>query len=131
MSVYFEKAKELGELILASEASKDMADAQAVFRADADAVAALDKYKALSEHVHQQMSSGELSQDEFRAATEEINQMGAELKKQPVIGALVDAENEYNAFVNTIMGVLKSTLTGKEGCGSHKDGCGGGCSGCK
>ena len=128
MSIYIQKARELGELILSSEYAKDLADAQAAFGADFESVRAMEKYKILEQKIRNDTKRGKLSREESEEAKERLDRTGAELKAQPIIGALVNAENEYNTFVNGIMNVLKTTVMGKEcdstGC-AKCGGCGG------
>lgn len=128
MSVYFEKARELGELIIQSEESINVVDARTVFSEQPEAVAKMNEYNAYQRDVQTAMESGAMDETAFKAATKRMTEMAAELKSDAVIGALVKAENEFNYFVNQIMNVLKVTITGDTGeCGGD---CEGGCSGC-
>ena len=126
MSIYFEKAQELGKLILESEQSIRLADAQAAYNADPEAQAMMEEYSKYQENIRQSMEQGALDQEQLKAATQRLSEMVHELKKHPVAGALIFAENEFNTFVNQIMTVFRQTLLGQEesSCGS------GGCSSC-
>ncbi len=127
MSMYIEKAKELGELILKSEQSKLLSEASATFKSNEEAVAKMDEFNKYRENVRISMQNPNVSKEEIDILTKKITEMTIELKQDEVIGALVFAENEFNGFVNQIMGVLKDTITGnpkKEQCSS------GDCSGC-
>ena len=132
MAAYEEKARELGNLILESDQKKKLEAAQAAFRADPEAQPRMDVYNAYLENVQTAIDSGVLTEEQFAPMKKRMAEMAAELKAYPVIGAMVAAENEFNAFVNQIMGILKETITGKEsggcaGCSGHSQG---GCEGC-
>jgi len=132
MSQYEEKARELGNLILESEQSMRLADARAAFHADPEAQPKMDVYNAYAENVQTAIDSGVMTDEQFQTAQKRMTEMVVELKAHPTIGALVAAENEFNFFVNQIMGILKTTITGEEagcaGCG-HSHGSAA-CSGC-
>ncbi|MFV0440050.1 MAG: YlbF family regulator [Lachnospirales bacterium] len=135
MSVYKEKAKELANLILASDQALAMADATAVYQQSEESQKKMAEYQAYHANVQKSMQSGELSQEEITKLTSTLTEMAVELKQDPIIGALVFAENEFNGFVNGVMEVVKNTIMGTEddGCscgGSCGDGCESGSCGC-
>ncbi len=128
-NIYVEKAKELASLILESEQSKLLSEASATFKANEIAQEKMDEYNKYRENVQKSMQTPGLSKEEISIMTQKLTEMTTELKQDPIIGALVFAENEFNGFVNNIMTVLKNTIMGigDEGntCSSE-----GGCSGC-
>lgn len=130
MSVYFEKARELADLIMQSEESFRMADARSAYLAMPEAVAKMQEYAAYQAEVQAAMKSGEMDAEGFKAATKKMTEMAGELKSDAVIGEMVKTENEFNYFVNQIMDVLKATIMGDGGEACSSDGCGG-CNGCK
>jgi len=132
MAAYEEKARELGNLILESEQKKKLAAAQAAFKADPEAQPRMDVYNAYIENVQMAIDSGAMTEEQYGGARKRMAEMVTELKAYPVIGEMVAAENEFNFFVNQIMGILKETIMGKEaggcaGCSGHSQG---GCEGC-
>ncbi|MFV0520631.1 MAG: YlbF family regulator [Lachnospirales bacterium] len=135
MSIYKEKAKELGLLILSSDQAKTMADATAIYQASPEAQAKMAEYQKYQADVQKSMKEGTITQEEFQVMTKQLTEMATELKQDPIVGSLVFAENEFNGFVNNIMTVVKNTIMGVDeeacGCGgSCGDGCGsGGCGG--
>ena len=130
MSIYFEKARELGNLILESDQAQMLKEASTTFKENEEAVARLEEYKAYQRNIGESIQSGILPKEDMQVATQRLTEMAAELKQDPVIGALIFAENEFNGFVNQVMSVLKQTIMGDEGqC--DKQSCGGSCSGCK
>ena len=125
MSIYFEKARELGTLILESEESKVLADAGAAFEADADAKAKLEGYKDARVAAQEKMAAGELSQEEITAESQKLSEMAMELQKDPIIAGLIFAEDNFNTLVAQVMNVLRATMSGMP-----EDNCGGSCASC-
>ena len=132
MSNCYDKARELGNLILESSAAKKLHEARQVFEADAEAKKGLDEYSAFQMDFRSKASQGEISQDEFAANSEKLMQMAEKLQSNEIISNLMEAEAEFNDFVNGVMNILKFTITGtdaSDACGCH--GCpGGNCGGC-
>ncbi len=130
MSEVFDKARELGNMILGSEKALLLADATNEFSLDFDAKAKMDEYKKYQEDVRVSMQSGQASKEEITIMTRRLTEMATELKEIPTVAALVFAENEYNAFVNNVMGVVKATIMGQNtecdsgSCASCGSGCG-------
>ncbi len=138
MSVYFEKARELGELLLSAPQGIRHEIAKNKFAQDAEAVALLNEFKSHQTGVQESVSRNALTQEEYNAAVKDLTEKTIELKKHPLIGELANSESEFYAFVNQVLDVVKSTITGEvsEGCGCggscgsecSSEGCGGGCS---
>ncbi len=125
MSECFDKARELGNLILASDHALRLADATNEFQLDFEAKEKMDEYQKYQENVKVTMQNPETSKDEITVLTRRLTEMASELKEYPTVAALIFAENEYNAFVNNVMGVVKATIMGQNtDCGE------GGCSSC-
>ncbi len=130
MSEVFDKARELGNMILGSEKAMLLADATNEFSLDFDAKAKMDEYKKYQEDVKVSMQSGKASNEEITIMTRRLTEMATDLKAIPTVAALVFAENEYNAFVNNVMGVVKATIMGQNtecdsgSCSSCSSGCG-------
>ena len=125
MSIYFEKARELGTLILESEESKALADAGAAYEADESAKAKLDGYKDYRMAVQAKMEANELSAEEITKESQKLSEMAMELQKDPVIAGLIFSEDNFNTFVAQIMNVLRATISGMP-----EENCNGSCAGC-
>ncbi len=132
MSVYFEKARELGELLLQSELGNNLSEARTVYKNDSSAQEKMSEFTAYENNIRESMNKGVISEEEVQKATKKLTDMATELKKDPVIGGLVFAETEFNIFVNQVMDVLKMTITGEpiESSGGCSGCSGGDCSGC-
>ena len=126
MSIYFEKARELGTLILESEESKQLADAGAAFDADAGAKARFEEYKDQRIAIQEKMAANELSPEEITKESQKLNEMAMELQKDPIIAGLIFAEDNFNTLVSQIMNILRATMSGT----APEANCGGGCSSC-
>ncbi len=125
MSECFEKARELGNTILASDHALRLADATNEFQLDDEAKTKMEEYQKYQEDVRVSMQNSETSKEEITIMTRRLTEMATELKEIPTVAALVFAENEYNAFVNNVMGIVKATIMGQNtDCGE------GGCSSC-
>ncbi len=131
--IYKEKAEELANLILESEQSKLLSEASATFKANEDAQAKMEQYNKYRSDVQKSMQTPGLTKEEISSMTQKLTEMTTELKQDPIIGALVFAENEFNGFVNNVMTVLKNKIMGieeeKSSCSTSANGCSG-CSGC-
>ncbi len=131
MSIYNEKAKELGELILKSDQAISVNIAREALESDEDAKRKLLEYTAYQTDIQRNISKGNMTEEQYKLAIQKLTEMGAELKKHPLIGTLIFAENEFNAFINQVMNVLKSVITGIPAEESNCGGCqGGSCSSC-
>lgn len=127
MSIY-DKARELGELILSTEESKRLSDARNAFDNDEEAQKVLFDYTNYRENLQLQIETGAADKQEFKDATKILNEKIQEVKKHPIINEMIKAENDFNSIINQVVDILKATATGESpsgGCSS------GGCSGCK
>ena len=113
MSVIFEKARELGELIRESEQSVRLADAKTAFESDPEAVRKLAMFREAE-------NSGQQQGD-----------VAAALKREPVIGELIEAEDAYHALLDQTVDVLRMTVLGDAAddhgagpCGGRTQKCG-------
>ena len=128
MSIYFEKARELGNLILSSDYAIELADANAELNSNENAKKKMEEYKAYQSSVQESMNKKAMTQEEFKIASKRLSEMAIELKHDQSIAALIFAENEYNGFVNQVMNILKLTITGAS---LEEENEANGCAGCK
>ena len=112
MPDYFEKARELGEMIRESEQSIRLADARAAFAASPEAVRKAAEFREFEKNAQ----SGGIENAEA-------------LRKSPVIGELIAAEEEYLALLDQVIEVLRMTVLGDEADGQGTGKCVG-CAGC-
>lgn len=129
MTVY-EKARELGNMILETDEYKRLSGARYVYDSDEQAQRDMAEYSSYSESIRKKMEAGSLSEEEFNEASKKLRSKGEELKKQKVIGELIEAETSFNMLVNQIMDILKATITGQSDCDCGCSGSCGSCGGC-
>ena len=112
MSEYFDKARELGKLLLSSEYSLRYSDAEAAFQTDTTAKAKMEAFYAYQQDVQKRLEKGAMSEDEYNIVHTRLSEMSSDLKRDPIISALMHAESEYNFFVGQIINVIRATLNG-------------------
>jgi len=112
MSVYFDKARELGKLILSSEMSLRLADADAALQSNETAKIKMSKLHDMQAEIQERLSRGSITQEEFDRVHVRISELASEIKRDPIISAAIRAENEYSVFVNQIFNILKATIGG-------------------
>lgn len=122
----FEKARELAQLLIDTKESQRLQQAKAAFESDAAAKAQMEAYKDFQKDIQTQMENGMLTREEFMEASKDLRMLGRELKKNAIIGELIEAENQFNQLINQTVDLIRYTITGEE----PKKGCGGGCGGC-
>ncbi len=119
MQVYG-KARELGNLILSSEQSLRLSDAKYAYENDEQSRNQLEEYKAYQNEIQCNLENGLITPEDFKEASKKLTDLGATLKKHPIIGELIASETAFNTLVNEVMAILKATITGQEdnGCSS-------------
>ena len=131
MSIYFEEARKLGHLLLASEQGLRLVGANALYDADAVAQEKMQAFTALRDETHKNAHAGEMPQE----ALAKLTQMQADLRENKTIAEIIAAEEAFGILVNQTMDILKATVMGVSepengtagGCGSGCASCGGGC----
>ena len=126
----YEKARELGNLILESDFAKTLNAAKDAYTQNHEAVLMLEEFTRYKALVQKEARAGNCSQEEMESHRKAITLMAGELEENQVIMNFVTAEDAFNGYVNKVMGLLRATITGNAGCGSGcgSGGCGSGCS---
>ncbi|MDR2183499.1 MAG: YlbF family regulator [Clostridiales bacterium] len=119
----YEKAIELGNMILASEQSLRLADAKAAFEEDSAAQSAYEKYNEYHENMQIARQSGFFSSERYQEALGKLVQMEIDMKKMPAAQEYLKAQEDYDKFANSVLEILRQTI----GCAEAKSG---GCGGC-
>lgn len=125
MTVY-EKARELGEMILETKEGKRFYDAKFVYEGDEEAKRILAEYSQFKNTLQLKVNDGSISEEDLKQEIDKLNQMGVNARKNTVVAELTDAEKEFNGLVNTVLGILKETVLKDE----ENSGCSGNCSSC-
>jgi cell fate (sporulation/competence/biofilm development) regulator YlbF (YheA/YmcA/DUF963 family) len=128
MPLYFEKARELGGLLLETPENKRLERARAEFEKNAEASAAFESLKQRRAELQKRINSGTVTREKYNEAVKGLTELTLELKKHPLIAEFSAAETEFYGLVSQTLETVKSTVTGELPEGSA---CGGSCGGCR
>ncbi|MCL2171170.1 MAG: YlbF family regulator [Defluviitaleaceae bacterium] len=129
MNVFFEKARELGRMILESEASLRLADARAALDADTAAKAALAELSNFQQSLQSAMDS-EMSEGESRKALDRLTQLRGEMLKLPSAQDYLKAQEDFDTLLTTTVSILEGTAKGDTDTAEETGHKCGGCGGC-
>lgn len=121
----FEKARELGNLLLETEEAKKLNGKRYIFESDEQAQRKLFEYSRQRDELQMKIHSGALSKEEIADEQEKLKKKAGEVMLDPVIRDMFAAEEEFSALVDQVMDILRATIDG-----SAEGGCTGRCSGC-
>jgi cell fate (sporulation/competence/biofilm development) regulator YlbF (YheA/YmcA/DUF963 family) len=126
MDNVYQKARELGALILESDYAKILEEAKENFNKHPDAKMKFDEYTSYKKNIEHLARMGKISHGELAIARDELSKKEIELQSIEELICLLNAEEDYNKYVNKVMQILKSTVSGDEhqhsgcgGCGKH------------
>ena len=128
----FEKSRELGELLVASDEYRKVQEAEEAFNNDEAAQAKVAEFNELQNGVQQLMQTPDPDQAAIAAMADRLRSMQAELIEMPAIKAMNDAQSAFSEVLNQVNQVLRFAITGQVddgGCGGNCSSCGGGCGG--
>lgn len=124
----YDKARELAYEVLSTDEGKRVAETRYIFDNNEEARQKLLDYNTYREAVNMRVQEGSITEDELKKEGSKLTQMIAELKKNDIINDMVQAESEFNALINRVMTIFRSTITGE--CEDNEDGCTGSCGTC-
>ena len=114
--------------LLSTEEGRRLRMAKAVYYANAESVGKFDVYRAYREKLQADVNSGAVEGDELKAAVGKLDRLTEELTSDAVFSELGDAETEFYDLVNSVLDVVKATVTGEvESCGGNCASCGSSC----
>jgi len=126
----FEKSRELGELLVASDEYRKVQLAEEAFNNDEEAQAKVAEFNELQQGVQQLMQTPDPDQAAIAAMADRLRNMQAELIEMPAIKAMNEAQTAFSEILNQVNQVLRFVITGQVddgGCGGNCSSCGGGC----
>ena len=126
MTVY-EKARELGEMILETKEGKRLYDAKFIYGGDDDAKKVLTEYMMYRNILRSKAGDGSKTEEELKSEIQKLNDLGEKAKENAVVKELMDAEDKFNTLVNSVLNILKETVLKDE---EESEGCTGSCSSC-
>ena len=112
--VYFDKAKELGNLLLESEEAKSLADANFEYSKDLEAQEKMKAYEEVYLKFQEDLQAQKIGNDEIKEKTEELTKMVEELRVIPSIAELTFSQSEFNELVNKTINIITATITGQD-----------------
>ena len=117
----YEKARELGELILATDYGKILEEAKKNFEQNPVAKSRLEEYETYNKDYIASLTKKELTPEEMVAGRRKIDDMYEALQDETDLVRLLNAEKEFSDFVNSIMQILKLTISGEDcdGCNAN------------
>lgn len=125
MNEIFEKTRELGELIQASEQMKNVKNAEIMQDNNDEAQELLKQYNTTRINLARDMQNGTISREEAikqnTAAFQEI------IEKSEIIKTHIEAKKEFDAMVNQVNQILNFYITGQDPNCTHDCSTCGGC----
>ena len=118
---YFEKAIELGNMVMGSEPSLRFADARAAYLADDNAQELMRAYTDFQDKMKADISGGEMTAAAYQEALKQRAELEIAAKGNALIHEMLKAEAEYTSFANAVVDMLKSTMNADDAA------CGAGC----
>ena len=130
MSVY-ELARQLGEELLKSEKAEALDEARTAFFADEKAQKLFNEFNRLKKELQDTMSAADTTKEKIEQAKAALMEKQTEIKNYPVASRLINCENDFNRYVNSVFNIIASTVTGRDPHEGHDDDCcGGSCGSC-
>ena len=122
----YDKARELGEMILETKEGKRFYDAKFVYNGDAEAQKVLAGYMHARNLLQSKAQTNSITEEEFQEELKKLQEIGKKTQENPIVDELLTAQDEFNQLVNTVLGILKETVVKDE----ENGGCSGSCSSC-
>lgn len=120
----YQKARELGYLITESDYKKTLEEAQKIFNSNFELKEKFEDYTSYKSQTLKRIKMKQITEDELQKTKAELDIMSKELEDEDDLIFLLNAEKDFNNFVNKIMSILKSQIKGEQGCS------GAACGGC-
>ena len=122
------KAEELGDLIVASPQAQKLKKVTEEFNQNSESKEKFDKMRGFRDTLIQSIEEGRLSEEETQKANSQLAMMQNDLRTDTYITAVIEAEEEYNVFIDQVMVAMESKIM-SQGVLAN-DGCSSGCGGC-
>ena len=126
----FEKSRELGELLVASDEYKKVQRAEEAFNDDEFAQKKVAEFNELQQNVQNMMQTPDPDQAAIAAEADRLRNMQAELIEMPSIKAMNVAQTEFSNLLTQVNQVLRFIITGQTEEPESEGGCTGSCSSC-
>lgn len=125
MAEIFEKARELGEAIIASKEFKELKEAEQNQENDPAALELLKNYSDVRTKLAAEIQKGDVGEERMAAIREELEQAYEEMTTNDNITAYINAQRTFQAIIDQMNNIISFHITGK-----MPGGCSGSCSTC-
>ncbi len=106
-----EKARELAQEIVSSQAYQEMKDAEEAVMADDEAGDLMEELESVQKRVQMaQMNGQEIDQSQKK----KIQNLKAKMQQNPKIKDFLSAQQEFNEIMEDVNEIISSTLQGQE-----------------
>lgn len=126
MSV-FDSARQLGKELLETEEAKRLVAANEAFKNNEEAVQMINDYNEMQQSYQKEMSQGTMSKEDMEAKVNEIMAKGDAIKAHEICGELINAQNDFNRFMNKVLSIVQATIAGEPEDSCDEGGCSSGC----
>ncbi len=121
----FEKAKELGELILHSDLRKRADEANKALTADETAVDLINGYNDKRQEKLAQFADKQPTAEEAKEINEYLQEEFNKIAENPVIKEYIEANSEFDSVLSQMDQIIKNAISGGQGCSGSCSTCGG------
>lgn len=121
----FEKAKELGELILHSDLRKRADEANKALTADETAVDLINGYNDKRQEKLAQFADKQPTAEEAKEINEYLQGEFNKIAENPVIKEYIEANSEFDNVLSQMDQIIKTAISGGQGCSGSCSTCGG------
>lgn len=120
----YQKARELGTLIMESDYAKVLNEARLAYEQNERAKQKFEEYTAYKALYIHNLRQNLYSPQEAKSDQQKLKTMSHDLETEEDIMYLINAEEDFNNYVNKIMSILKSMIMGGESCSGSCSGMG-------
>ena len=125
MAEIFEKARELGEAIMESEAFKNLKEAEQNQENDPEALKLLADYSEVRSRLADEINKGEIGEERMAQIRDELEESYQKMTTNDNITAYINAQRTFQAIIDQMNSIISYHITGQ-----LPGGCSGSCSTC-
>ncbi|MCL1924719.1 MAG: YlbF family regulator [Defluviitaleaceae bacterium] len=120
----YQKARELAELINNSDYAAILNERKEDFEKNITLKNKFEAFSSTKASIKARLIAKTLKPEEYKLESKKLDKIAEELEAEEDLIALLNAEDEFNDFVNNVLSMLKTSIQGGEG-GCSSGGCGG------
>ena len=103
-------ARQLGKELLETEQAKRLIAANEAFKASEEAIKMINDYNDMQRQYQYDTTGNKMPKEEMEKRVDEIMMFGEKIKKDPICGELINAQNDFNRFMNSVLAIIKQTI---------------------